>query len=201
MLDRCAQTGDALSCATISRTASGTVSAITNPLINIGGIKTRSIDLSVNWTSPDWDLGRFAVHSYTTFLLEFTELQPTSTGLEPIKREGVERGSPDQAYPKTKSNFVVDWDKAQFGATGTVRYISGVDEAGAANHLNSRAYVDAQLRWTPGFLSEDIKLAVGVNNLFDKDPPGCITCSLNNYDPNAYDAPGRFFYLRLSYRQ
>jgi iron complex outermembrane receptor protein len=40
-----------------------------------------------------------------------------------------------------------------------------------------------------------------VNNLFDKDPPGCISCGLNNYDPNAYDAPGRFFYLRFSYRQ
>ncbi|MDZ4373694.1 MAG: hypothetical protein U1C74_20035 [Phenylobacterium sp.] len=34
-----------------------------------------------------------------------------------------------------------------------------------------------------------------------KDPPGCVTCGLNNYDPNAYDAPGRLFYLRLSYRQ
>ena len=46
-----------------------------------------------------------------------------------------------------------------------------------------------------------VKVAVGVNNLFDKDPPGCVTCSLNNYDPNAYDAPGRFFYLQLTYRQ
>jgi iron complex outermembrane receptor protein len=201
LLDRCANTGDALSCATITRTSSGAVSAITNPLINIGSIKTRAVDLNVNWTSPDWSFGRFAVHSYTTFLLEFTEMQPTSTGLAPTKREGTERGSPDQAYPKTKSNFVVDWDKAEFGATGTLRYISGVDESSVTNHLAARTYVDAQLRWTPGFLSDDIKVAVGVNNLFDKDPPGCISCSLNNYDPNTYDVPGRYFYLRLSYRQ
>ena len=45
------------------------------------------------------------------------------------------------------------------------------------------------------------KVKLNLNNLFDKDPPGCITCNLNNFDPNAYDVPGRFFYLRLSYRQ
>ena len=201
LLNRCAQTGDPLSCATITRTSSGAVAAITNPLINIGSIKTRAIDLSINWSSPDWSFGRFSVQSYTTFLLEFSEMQPTSTGFSKIKREGTERGSPDQAYPKTKSNFIVDWDRSEFGATGTVRYISGVHETGAVNHLNSRTYFDAQLRWTPSYFNNDVKVAVGVNNLFDKDPPGCISCSLNNYDPNAYDVPGRLFYLRLSYRQ
>jgi iron complex outermembrane receptor protein len=201
VLNRCANTGDALSCATITRTASGAISAISNPLINIGGIKTRAVDLNVLWSSPDWSWGRLAVTSNTTFLLEFSERQPTSTGFTNIKREGTERGSPDQAYPKTKSNFSLDWEHGQWGATGTVRYISAVTESGAANRLDARSYFDAQLRWTPGFLDNSFRIAAGVNNLFDKDPPGCITCGLNNYDPNAYDAPGRFFYLRLSYRQ
>jgi len=201
VLDRCANTGDALSCATISRTSSGAISAISNPLINIGGIKTRAIDLNLLWSSPDTDYGRFTVTSNTTFLLEFTEKQPTSTGFANITREGTERGSPDQAYPKTKSNFYLDWEKGHWGATGTVRYISSVEESGAANKLDARTYVDAQLRWSPDFWRDQFKVAVGVNNLFDKDPPGCITCGLNNYDPNAYDAPGRFFYLRLTYTQ
>jgi iron complex outermembrane receptor protein len=48
---------------------------------------------------------------------------------------------------------------------------------------------------------DGLGFAVGVNNLFDKDPPGCVTCSLNNYDPNLYDAPGQFFYFRLTYRK
>jgi iron complex outermembrane receptor protein len=204
LLDRCAQTNDPLSCATISRTASGVISTIANPLINIGSIKTKALDLSLIWRSPEWDYGRFSVQSYTTWLLDFTELQPTSAGLEPIKREGTERGSPDQAYPKTKSNLTVDWDKAEWGATATVRYISSVDEEVpdvGTNKLGSRTYFDAQFRWTPSYFDEGLRLAVGVNNLFDKDPPGCFTCNLNNFDPNVYDLPGRFFYLRLSYKQ
>jgi iron complex outermembrane receptor protein len=201
VLSRCANTGDPLSCATITRTASGAISAISNPLINIGGIKTRAIDLNIVWTSPASSYGHFTVSSYTTFLLEFSEKQPTSTGFTNIKREGTERGSPDLAYPKTKSNLSLDWDRAEWGATGTLRYISAVDETGAVNRLDARTYLDAQVRWTPGFLGDQFRIAAGVNNLFDKDPPGCISCGLNNYDPNAYDAPGRFFYLRFSYRQ
>ncbi|RAK58513.1 TonB-dependent receptor [Phenylobacterium hankyongense] len=200
LLGRCAQTGDPLACSTITRTASGAVSAITNPLINIGGIKTRSVDLNLTWVAPESSLGRFTVRSYTTRLLEFTESVPTSTGLTPITREGTERGSPDQAYPKTKSNLIVDWDRGSWGATVTARYISSVVEAQNQNKLDSRTYLDAQVRWTPSFL-DSWSVAVGVNNLLDKDPPGCISCGLNNYDPNAYDAPGRFFYFRLSYRQ
>ena len=201
VLSRCANTGDALSCATITRTASGAISAIANPLINIGGIKTRAVDLNILWASPAWDLGRFSLTSNTTFLLEFTERQPTSTGFTSLKREGTERGSPDQAYPKTKSNLSLDWERAEWGATSSLRYISAVSETGAVNRLDARTYLDAQIRWTPGFLDNQFRIAAGVNNLFDKDPPGCISCGLNNYDPNAYDAPGRFFYLRLTYRQ
>ncbi|HEX7943200.1 MAG TPA: TonB-dependent receptor, partial [Phenylobacterium sp.] len=88
LLDRCAQTADALSCATITRSASGQVIAIANPLINIGGIKTRSVDINLIWTSPDWDFGQFGVHWFTSRLLEFTEYVPASSGLIPIEREG-----------------------------------------------------------------------------------------------------------------
>lgn len=200
LLDRCAQTGDALACATITRTASGQVAGIANPLINIGGIQTRAIDVNFVWTSPEWSVGTFGARWYTTRLLEFTEFVPTSGGLAAVEREGTERGSPDQAYPKTKSTLMLDWDKADFGATLTGRYLSKVQEAGDPNKLEARLYVDAQLRWSPRFLDEGLGVAVGVNNLFDKDPPGCVTCGLNNYDPNAYDAPGRFMYLRLSYK-
>ncbi|WP_421932520.1 TonB-dependent receptor domain-containing protein [Phenylobacterium sp.] len=201
LLDRCAQTGDALSCATITRTASGAVAGIANPLINIGGIKTRAVDLNILYQSPDTAIGRFAVRSNSSFLLEFTENVPTSSGLAGIKREGTERGSPDQAYPKTKSTLAIDWDKAEWGATASARYLSSITEPGAAdNKLKAVTYFDAQLRYTPDYL-DGFSFAAGVNNLFDKDPPGCITCGLNNYDPNAYDAPGRFFYLRLSYKQ
>jgi len=204
LLTRCAEEADALSCATITRTVSGQVVNIQNPLINIGAIKTRALDLNVIWTSPETSYGQFGMRWYTTRLLEFSETVPISGGVRKTERKGTERGSPDLAYPKTKSTMMLDWDRADFGGTLTGRYISSVKEdlgPDGLHKLNDRLYIDAQLRWSPSFIDDGFRVAVGVNNLFDKDPPGCITCGLNNYDPNAYDAPGRFFYLRLSYRQ
>ena len=68
------------------------------------------------------------------------------------------------------------------------------------NVLASRFYVDAQVNWTPPIIDHRLTLTVGGNNLTDKDPPGCYTCSINNYDPTTYDVPGQFGYLRVSYK-
>ncbi len=198
LLTRCATSNDPLACATITRTASGAIAGIANPLINIGGIETKAVDFTVLYTTPDWSFGQFSARWSTSHLLEFTEIIPTGAGLVGVAREGTERGSPDQAYPEWKSTLSVDWALDTVAATGTMRYISSVDETGAANKLDSIYYFDAQLRWTPAMFGEDVMFTLGVNNLFDEDPPGCFTCGLNNYDPTTYDAPGRFGYMRLS---
>jgi len=41
---------------------------------------------------------------------------------------------------------------------------------------------------------------LGVNNLFNRPPPACISCGLNNFDPTTYDVPGRYFYARATYK-
>jgi len=202
LLDRCAQTNDALSCATITRTATGAISGIANPLINIGGIETDSVDLTVNYRSPSTGVGVFSVTSSTNFLMSFDEIVPTSTGFATTDRKGTERGNPDQAYPEVKSNLAVDWDWQTLGATVTARYIDAVEEpAGVNNTLDSVTYFDAQFRWRPAMFQDKWVLAVGVNNITDEDPPGCFSCGLNNFDPTTYDAPGRLGYIRISYKQ
>ena len=177
------------------------MSAISNPLINIGGIETQAVDFTVNWTLPETSFGTFSVRSSTNFLLEYNELVPSSTGIVSIAREGTERGSPDQAYPEVKSTLTLDWDNNALGGSITARYISQVDEAGAANSLDAVTYWDLQGRWTPAVLEDRVTIALGINNVTDEDPPGCVTCGLNNFDPTTYDPPGRFGYIRFSYRQ
>ena len=46
-----------------------------------------------------------------------------------------------------------------------------------------------------------MQLSVGINNVFDKDPPICLSCSLNGYDASTYDIPGgRYWYMRADLR-
>jgi len=45
-----------------------------------------------------------------------------------------------------------------------------------------------------------LELIGGVNNLGDKEPPACLSCSLNGYDASNYDLPGRFYYVEANFK-
>jgi iron complex outermembrane receptor protein len=113
-----------------------------------------------------------------------------SNGFIVVDCRGTEHGSPGHAFPKFKANGTVSWNIGGFGASFTGRYIDAVTEinpdTGEPNKLGSRFY-DFQLGFSPGFRDERFSLTAGVNNVFDKDPPACFSCSLNNFDPTTYD--------------
>jgi iron complex outermembrane receptor protein len=200
VLDRCAQTGDSVSCSAITRSSTGAITQIRGLLQNIAGIETSGLDVTLSMRTAEGGAGSFGFSWNANFLFDYTLTTPTATGVATTSREGTERGSPDQAYPRFKSNATIDWNIGDFGASVTGRYISAVTESQNGNKLGSTFYTDLQLSWTPGFLDKRWGLTLGVNNLFDVDPPACISCGLNNFDPTTYDVPGQFGYLRLSYK-
>ncbi|MBB3474173.1 TonB-dependent receptor domain-containing protein [Sphingomonas sp. BK345] len=199
LLNRCVQTGDALSCGAVGRTPNGFISAINGVLLNTGGIRTRGIDATFNLRTQPTGAGTFGLSVSGNYLLKYEEIVPATEGTTSTDYTGTERGSPDQAYPHFKGQATLDWDIGPVAAAFTGRYIDDVIETSGGNKLKSRFYGDVQLSFRPSWLNEKIGLTLGVNNVFDTDPPACFSCSLNNYDPTTYDVPGRFGYARLSY--
>jgi iron complex outermembrane recepter protein len=200
-LTNCAVRADAASCALTVRTANGFINEIDGTLQNLDSIKTRGIDATFNFRSSKSGIGTFGLNANASWLLKY--VLSASNGFVVLDRRGTERGSPDQAFPKFKGNATVDWSIGDFGASFTGRYIDSVIEQGGpagTNKLNSRFYGDAQLIFTPAFLDRRFALTLGVNNVFNQDPPACFSCSINNYDPTTYDVPGQFGYVRLSYK-
>jgi iron complex outermembrane receptor protein len=201
-LNNCALLGDAPSCALIKRTANGFVNEIDGTLENLDSIRTKGIDVAASYRSPLTGMGKFGLSVNASWLLKY--VLTASNGFVVINRRGTERGSPDQAYPKFKTNATLDWALGDFAASVTGRYIDSVIEidsnTGLPAKLNDRFYTDVQVSYSPSMLDHRIGLTLGVNNLFDKDPPPCVSCSLNNYDPTTYDVPGQFGYVRLSYK-
>jgi iron complex outermembrane receptor protein len=199
LLSRCALNADALSCAATTRTANGFISAINGVLLNTGGIRTKGIDATFNFRTGQTGAGVFGLSVIGNYLLRYQETVPATNGTTTTRYTGTERGSPDQAYPRFKGLATIDWAIGPVTASVTGRFIDNVVEIQNGNELKERLYTDAQFIFRPSFADSRFALTVGVNNLFDKDPPACFSCSLNNYDPTTYDVPGRFGYLRLSY--
>ena len=197
-LVRCVTTNDPVACALVKRSATGQITSISGVLGNVNGINTSGIDLNLSYRTAKANWGSLGFTLNNSFLDNYDVIVPAAEGTAKISREGTEQGSPDQAFPKHKAVGIFDWDGGQFGLSLTGRYIKSVRESQADdNKLNSRLYTDLQARWNPTF-SDMFGFAVGVNNLFDKDPPGCISCGLNNFDPGTYDVPGRYYYIRVT---
>ena len=198
-LGRCAFVADPLACASVTRTPNGLISRINAQLQNIGGIRTRGIDVSANYRTRPTPAGSFGLSLNGNFLLKYVEIFPAATGFTTTDYRGTTRGFPDQSYPKFKGNGVVDWQLGDFGAAFTGRYIDGVVE-GDGKKLNSRFYGDVQVNYSPAAFDRRLALTLGVNNVFNRNPPPCFSCTGPNYDPTTYDVPGQFGYIRLSYK-
>ena len=63
------------------------------------------------------------------------------------------------------------------------------DPASGTNTLEATTYHDLQVGYKFDWM-KGLQLTAGVNNVFDKDPPICLSCSLNGYDASTYDIPG-----------
>ena len=199
LLNRCALTGDALSCGAVKRTPNGFISAINGILLNTGTIKTRGIDATFTLRTQDTGAGRFGVSLFANYLLQYEEAVPATTGVTLTSYKGTERGSPDQAYPRFKATGTIDWTLGPVTASYTGRYIDPVTEIQNGTRLASKFYSDVQVQLRPSWMNNRFALTIGVNNLFNIDPPACVSCSLNNYDTTTYDVPGQFGYARISY--
>ena len=203
-------------CDGISRVTTGEINGFQNRLQNFGSIETDGVDLTVNWRLPDTNIGVFNANWSTTYVDDYIAKDPIGN-IDP-RTVGVERA--DGAIAEFQSNLDLSWDYSIFGANWTVRYIDSVNEdcgedfqgtglcsndnsaianADSFNTLSSTVYHDAKLTWRTPLINEGLTLNLGVNNLFDRDPPICLTCSLNGYDASTYDPPGsRFAYARAS---
>ncbi len=199
LLNRCAQSGDPLSCAAVQRTPNGFISAINGLLLNTGGIETRGVDATFNLRTRQTGAGSFGLSVSGNYLLAYKEIVPATTGTTTINFTGTERGSPDQAYPHFKGQATIDWDIGPIAAAFTGRYIDNIIESQNGRAMDRRFYGDVQLTFRPSWVGDRVGLTLGINNVFDTDPPACFSCSLNNYDPTTYDVPGRFGYARVSY--
>jgi len=214
LLNACVAAGgtDPALCSPFSRSASSNLNPPQNFLANLGSIETDGVDVKVNWASPEWSFGRLSASLQSTWINEYKAVDIDGNVAQ--RAVGIEVG--DSAIPEWQTNLQLGWGKGNWDASWNVRYISSVDEDCSnssfggpkpgclnpenVNTLGSTTYHDARIGWKQAFSLEGLSLAAGVNNVFGKEAPVCVTCSLNGYDAGTYDLPGAFWYVSADYR-
>ncbi len=213
LLNACIASGgtNATLCAPFTRQTNGNLNPPNNFLQNFGEIKTDGVDIKANWVSPEWGFGTLSASMQTTFVNEYKAVD--KDGIVSSRAVGIETN--DSSIPEWQSNLQLGWHKGNFSGTYGLRYIDAVEEdcnsavisdvpgcrnPAAINTLGSTTYHDVQFAWKNAFTLEGLKLTVGGNNVFGKEPPTCMTCSLNGYDAGTYDLPGAYWYVGADYR-
>ena len=207
-LDDCVASGNAgsLFCQGIHRNATGNIDGFNNTLRNIGRIDTSGADLTVKWVLPEFSFGRLSNTFGTTYVGTFSE--QTSPGVYGPRKPGVEVN--DSGIPRWRAINDLMWSRGAWSADWRMRYMSGLTEdcAGATgfpicngpnntHYLGAVTYHDVRVSWRVP-LALDLVVNAGINNLFGKEPPVCLSCSLNGYDASNYDLPGRFSYVQAT---
>jgi iron complex outermembrane receptor protein len=205
-------------CAGFTRGAGAQLNPPTDFLSNLGTITTNGFDLKANWTGPETGWGQLSASVQSTHTIGYKAVDVDGN----VAQRAVGIEVDDSAIPDWQTNVQAGWKLGDWNVQWNLRYISSVTElcANVANgvaatgcpqdangdyikpthELPSTVYNDVQVAWSNAFGAKGLKLSAGVNNLFDKDPPVCVTCSLNGYDAGTYDLPFRFWYVDLQYK-
>ncbi|MDH5823540.1 TonB-dependent receptor [Luteimonas sp. RD2P54] len=177
---------------------------------NSGYAETEGFDLDLNYTL-NTDYGQFGARWATTYVSSYETKSTNDPEEVPSQANGFEDSF------RIRSNLNLNWALNDFAVNWGIRYNSGSKEAcmgfgdgrhcsipdyqapdtlGAVvphNEVGSVAFNDVQFSWNAPW---NARIAVGANNVFDRDPPIYYTQPSSGYAFYGGHDIGRFVYMR-----
>lgn len=175
----------------------GEVNFLSSQPSNAGKEVMKGVDFGVRYTRDiqglradlDWNTTYLAKYEITPFL-----------GAAPIIFDG-RIGGGNGGYPHWRSNAALTVSDTNWNASWSVQMIGKAQDFNAApTAIGSKTsdvfyhFVQASYR-----INEKANVAVGIDNLFDKDAPFIQSWTDANTDTMTYDLLGRRGYVRLQY--
>lgn len=223
ILSQCLNSGDPTYCSMVNRAANGSIwlgdgGYIVDPILNTGSLRTKGIDVSASYQLEMGRAGSLALTLVATHVDEYvTEPLPGAQKYDCAGLYGTVCGTPIPEWRhKLRGNWMTPWG---LDLAVTWRYIESVDVDTSSSNpalsgdvlatdrtLGSRSYIDLTGSYSFSDLGVFSNLTgrLGINNLFDKDPPllGLDTCTSvfcnGNTYPQVYETLGRYVFLGLT---
>ncbi|WP_162806296.1 TonB-dependent receptor domain-containing protein [Sphingosinicella terrae] len=199
-------------CQLISRDATGGISVVSTPYLNLGGLRTRGVDIQADWRLNLEETigvpGRLHLNAVVNFLDSYrVQILPGAAFVEYAGTiDGTQAATtPPVGLPLPKSKIFAN---ISYGiGPGTIglrwrhlpsmRDVTSVTRpANPAPGVPSYDIFDLNAAWE---VNEQFGFNLGVTNLFDADPP-VVGGTLGQTQPGTYDIIGRSFYAGATIR-
>lgn len=172
----------------------GELARLYNNYVNVSSQKANGLDLSARYRLDFQDWGMLRLSADWSYLNKFEKNNIDYAG--------------EYNYPQHRFNTSADWSVGDWGAMLLFSYIDSFQdyklvsdvESTTVRDVSSQLLVDLQLRYE---LNSQTQFSVGVNNLFDRDPPFAIgdgDADLYGYASGVHNPRGRFLYGKVTYR-
>jgi iron complex outermembrane receptor protein len=198
--------------------ASHQITNIVNLNQNVGKESSAGIDLSVRYDLKTQSAGRFGFAWDTAWLQKHDQTLADGTVIHgkdtfDLQAQSGEGGT----NPTWKMNAAVTWGLNDVGAGVSTKFLSGFKECGdpfagdfsgsglcyANSNFQRRVHsyntYDVFASYRLNTAAGKTTFLIGINNLFNSNPPSIYNGFASSTDQYTYDQLGRYFYLRLSH--
>jgi len=174
-----------------SVTVPGRILSISDSYVNLAFQRVRYWDFGARYSKKTTNFGRFSLRSSCTYTQEYAFTRDRSVALTNYTdRDG---------YPRFRVQSSLAWERKSFGAGVSHNYVPSygeydLDGYRTDNYQTVNAYVQYTIPDVRFFTN--MRVTVGVDNLFDKEPP--LWYDGVGYDQTIVGRPqGAFYYVAL----
>lgn len=176
----------------------GTIDKIHSTFKNVSSQEVSGIDFSANYNHSLDDLG----------LLKFNLEWAYQNKFEKDGRDY----SGEYGYPEHRWIFSTNWEVGDFNTNVNLSYVGEFEDtpdidfdgnldfdSNTSRMIDSQVLVDLQTSYR---ITESAKLSLGINNLFDEEPPFAIgdgDSDLYGYASGVHNPRGRYIYTKVSF--
>lgn len=214
--------GDNAFCPLIHRVQSGLSAGqivnILTPVVNLGRLDVKGADVSLRYRLPANRWGQFGVTINGTYLTQFkaqtapgdpSNVVSNGAGLMAVGGTPIGSACPGEIvngscyFPRVRGQVALDWSRGSWSAQWRTRYLGRFRISGTTGNQQGVDRYGATLYHdiTVGYDINAIKTSinVGVNNVFDKQPPILFMNRVPelNVDTNDFDVLGRFYWASV----
>ena len=191
----------------VERSPSGQIRNVFTSFINTGNVKTDGIDLNLTYDLPETSLGMISATLRASYVNKFDVTSFDDAGMA-TSFDGAGRrnfNNPFGSVPDLRGNLRFDWVKGNHAGNLAVRHIASYvndQQTDPANWTDVDSWTSFDVRYS--YVLDDMfdspaSIAVGINNIGDKDPPSLGQGVRPGYDAQVHDIRGRMAYVEVRF--